>query len=108
MLTASSLEDALKVAVEKILGWREKGPKPSEITVLHRANTDGWVKYVASLISQHMAIYWPHDPSGQFADRAGVCVRTMHSAKGLQWRAVLVMRCDMMPVLTGRPSFFVR
>jgi len=23
----------------------------------------------------------------------------MHSAKGLQWRAVLVMRCDMMPFM---------
>jgi len=25
----------------------------------------------------------------------------MHSARGLQWRAVLVMRCDMMPFLAG-------
>ena len=39
--------------------------------------------------------------SGSFVNRSGVCIRTMHSAKGLQWRAVLVMRCDMMPFLAG-------
>ena len=59
----------------------------------------GWANRLASLISQQTAVYWPHDPSGSFVDLSGVCVRTMHSAKGLQWRAVLVMRCDMMPFL---------
>ena len=44
-----------------------------------------------------MAVYWP-DGTG-FPDPSGVCVTTMHSAKGLQWRAVLVMRCDMMPFI---------
>jgi superfamily I DNA/RNA helicase len=101
ILTAPSLEDELKVAVEKTLAWREKGLKPPEIAVLYRANTEGWVKELASLLSKQTAVYWPHDLSGNFVDPAGVCVRTIHSAKGLQWRAVLVMRCDMMPFVAG-------
>ena len=99
MLTASTAEGELQGAVKKILARRERGLKPSEIAVLYRANTEGWVEHLASLISQHMTVYWPHDTSGSFVDPSGVCVRTMHSAKGLQWRAVLVMRCDMMPFL---------
>ena len=99
MLTASTAEGELQGAVKKILAWRERGLKPSEIAVLYRANTEGWVKHLASLISQHMTVNWPHDTSGSFVDPSGVCIRTMHSAKGLQWRAVLVMRCDMMPFL---------
>jgi hypothetical protein len=101
MLTASTAEGELQVAVKNILAWREKGLKPSEIAVLYRANTDGWVKQLATALSKETAIYWPHDLSGHFVDPSGVCVRTMHSAKGLQWRAVLVMRCDMMPFLAG-------
>ena len=99
MLTASTAQGELEVAVNKILAWREKGLKPSEIAVLYRANTERWVRHLASLLSQHMAVYWPHNTSERYVDPSGVCVRTMHSAKGLQWRAVLVMRCDMMPFL---------
>jgi len=101
MLAASSAEGELQVAVKKVLAWREQGLKPSEIAVLYRANTEGWIKELASAISKHTAVYWPHDQSGNFVDPAGVCVRTMHSAKGLQWRAVLVMRSDTMPFLAG-------
>jgi hypothetical protein len=101
MLTASTAEDELQGAATKILAWRERGLKPWQIAVLYRANTEGWVKHLASLISQETAVYWPHDTSGSFVDPSGVCVRTMHSSKGLQWRAVLVMRCDMMPFLAG-------
>lgn len=101
MLTASTTEGELRVAVKKILDWREKGLKPSEIAVLYRANTDGWVKQLAAALSKETAVYWPHDLSGHSVDPAGVCIRTIHSTKGLQWRAVLVMRCDMMPFLAG-------
>ena len=83
MLTASTDEGEFQGAVKKILACRERGLKPSEIAVLYRANTEGWVKRLASLISQQTVVYWPHDPRGSFADPSGVCVRTMHSAKGL-------------------------
>ena len=69
MLTASTAEGELQVAVKKILAWREKGLKPSEIAVLYRANTEGWVKHLASLISQQTAVYWPHDTSGNLSIR---------------------------------------
>src|SRR5262249_46770416 len=82
MLAASSAEGELEVAVKKVLAWREQGLKPSEIAVLYRANTEGGIKELASAISMHTAVYWPHDQSGNFVDPAGVCVRTMHSAKG--------------------------
>jgi hypothetical protein len=97
MLEAPTVEGELHFAVKRILAWREEGIKSSEIAVLYRVNTQGWVKDLASLIAKHIAVFWPQDRSGQFADPSGVCVTTMHSAKGLQWRAVLVMRCDTMP-----------
>jgi superfamily I DNA/RNA helicase len=99
MLTGPSPEVELQIAVKKILAWVQIGLKPSEIAVLYRANTQGWVKHLASLISQQTPVYWPQEGNGSFSDPSGVCVRTMHSAKGLQWRAVLVARCDMMPFM---------
>ena len=97
MLSAPSVEGELQIAPKAILAWREKGLKPSEIAVLYRANSQGWVKRLVQVISKHVAVYWPHERDAGFSDPSGVCVRTMHSAKGLQWKAVLVMRCDMMP-----------
>ena len=99
MLTAATVEGEFQIAVKKIIAWQKSGLKPSDIAVLYRADTQGWVRDLASLISQQTAVYWPQDRSGNFGDPSGVCVRTMHSAKGLQWRAVLVMRCDMMPFM---------
>jgi superfamily I DNA/RNA helicase len=96
MLAAPTVDRELRIAVEKILSWLENGLKPSEIAVLYRAR-GGWVKDLASLISQRTAVYWRNDQGEDFRDRSGVCLTTMHSAKGLQWRAVLVMRADMMP-----------
>jgi hypothetical protein len=99
MLVAQNTEDELKIAVEKIVAWLQSGFKPSEIAVLYRANTQGWVKRLASLLSRRTAVYWPQGENENFNNRSGVCVRTIHSAKGLQWRAVLVMRSDMMPFI---------
>jgi superfamily I DNA/RNA helicase len=66
--------------------------------VLYRANANpkGWVKDLALLLSRRTAVNWPIEG---FKDPAGVCITTMHSAKGLQWRAVLVMRADTMPFM---------
>src|SRR5499433_199892 len=101
MLTAPTQKGELRIAAEKIDAWLKKGIKPSEIAVLYRANAGGWVKELASQISQRVAVCWPQDKSGNFGDSSGVCVTTMHSAKGLQWRAVLVMRTDTMPFAPG-------
>jgi hypothetical protein len=98
MLVAPTAEDELRIAVNRILAWLQSGLKPSEIGVLYRAR-GGWVSDLVSLISKETAVHWPQSPNGNFNDRSGVCVRTIHSAKGLQWRAVLVMRSDMMPYM---------
>lgn len=99
MLTASSVEGELQAALEAILGWREIGLEPSDIAVLYRANSQGWVNRLAQVVSRQVAVYWPHQRDADFSDPSGICIRTMHSAKGLQWKAVLVMRCDMMPFM---------
>jgi superfamily I DNA/RNA helicase len=98
MLVAPTAEDELRIAVNRILAWLQSGLKPSEISVLYRAR-GGWVSDLVSLIAKKTAVHWPQGPNGNFTDRTGVCVRTIHSAKGLQWRAVLVMRSDMMPYM---------
>ena len=97
MLAVPTVERELRVAVEEISAWLKNGIKPSEVAVLYRANVGRWVRELAALISQRTAVYWPHDNGGSFRDRSGVCLTTMHSAKGLQWRAVLIARTDMMP-----------
>jgi superfamily I DNA/RNA helicase len=99
MLAATTIKDELRIALDKIRSWLETGLAPSDIAVLYRANANNWVQELASLISQHALVYWPHDKEKRFEHRSGVCIRTMHSAKGLQWRAVLVMRSDMMPFI---------
>jgi hypothetical protein len=95
MFIAQNLAQELRIAIETILAWLERGLKPSEIAVLYRADTKNWVKQFVSLLSNHTRVYWWDNPD--FNDPTGVSVRTIHAAKGLQWRAVLVMRCDTMP-----------
>jgi hypothetical protein len=95
MLTARTPDEEIRVAVEKILFWLECGLRPSEIAVLYRANTGRWVRDLVSLISRETRVHWWDN--ADFNDPFGVSVRTIHSAKGLQWPAVLVMRSDTMP-----------
>jgi len=101
MLTAPTRDGELRIALEKVDAWLKKGIKPSQIAVLYRADAGGWVKELASLIFQRVAVYRRQDKTGNFGDPSGVCVTTMHSAKGLQWRAVLVMRTDTVPFAPG-------
>lgn len=103
MLTSSSLDDELRMAADKIVAWLERGLSPADIAVLYRANANpkGWVSDLALLISGRTAVYCPNEG---FKDSSGVYVTTMHSAKGLQWRAVLVMRADTMPFMPDRDA----
>lgn len=103
MLVASAVDGELEKAAGKILAWLEQGIKPAEIAVLYRAdaNPRGWVKDMALRLSTLAAVYWPGEG---FKDRSGICITTMHAAKGLQWRAVLVMRADTMPFIADRDA----
>jgi hypothetical protein len=101
MLAASTVDGEMQMAADRIVAWREQGLAPAEIAVLYRANANprGWVRDLAALISRRAAVYLPGEG---FKDPAGVCITTMHSAKGLQWRAVVVMRADTMPFTPDR------
>jgi hypothetical protein len=104
MLTSSSLDGELRMAADKIVAWLERGLSPADIAVLYRANANpkGWVRDLALLLSKRTAVCWPNDRD--FSNPSGVCVTTMHAAKGLQWRAVLVMRADTMPFMPDRDA----
>jgi hypothetical protein len=103
MLAASSLDGEMRMAADRIGAWVAQGVKPAEIAVLYRANANprGWVKDLALLVSARAAVYCPNEG---FKGPSGVCVTTMHAAKGLQWRAVLVMRADTMPFMPDRDA----
>jgi superfamily I DNA/RNA helicase len=103
MLAASGVDGEMQMAADRIAGWLEQGLKPAEVAVLYRANANprGWVKDLALLISARTAVYFPAEG---FKDSSGVCITTMHAAKGLQWRAVLVMRADTMPFMPDRDA----
>jgi UvrD-like helicase family protein/nuclease-like protein/AAA domain-containing protein len=103
MLTVDGVDGELRIAADKIVAWLEQGLRPAEIAVLYRANANprGWVRDLALAVSRRTAVYCPNEG---FKDSSGVCVTTMHAAKGLQWRAVLVMRADTMPFIPDRDA----
>ena len=103
MVVASTVDDEMRMAADKVAAWLEQGLKPADIAVLYRANANptGWVSGLARLISGRTATYRPSDG---FKDPSGVRITTMHAAKGLQWRAVLVMRADTVPFTPDRDA----
>jgi hypothetical protein len=103
MLVAATLDDEMRMAADKVAAWLEQGLKPAHIAVLYRANANppGWVGDLALLISRRTAVYWP---GNGFKNPSGVRITTMHAAKGLQWRAVLVMRADTVPFTPDRDA----
>ncbi len=100
VLAAFSVDGEMRMAADRIAGWLAQGLAPADIAVLYRANSNpkGWVRDLALVISRRAAV---HCPNQGFTDASGVSITTMHSAKGLQWRAVLVMRADTMPFFPG-------
>ena len=103
MLAGSEVEDEVRLAVDRIGAWLEDGLRPSDIAVLFRANANpsGWVRDLAVLLSARTAVHWPGDG---FKNPSGVRIATMHAAKGLQWRAVVVMRADTVPFAADRDA----
>jgi superfamily I DNA/RNA helicase len=57
MLTASTVEGEFQIAARKIISWQKSGLKPSDIAILYRADTQGWVKRLALLLSEQTAVY---------------------------------------------------
>jgi hypothetical protein len=97
LLCSPSEQQEVDQISREVRAFIESGIRPSEIAILYRANVKGWVRGLASTLKRDLPVNWANDKSQEFASVDGVTVRTMHSAKGLQWRAVIIARCDMMP-----------
>lgn len=98
LLAALNETDEITLAVGKIVAWVNSGLAPRDIAMLYRANTQGWVGRFAKALSVSVPVNWRRqEDTANFRDEDGVFITTIHSAKGLQWRAVLIVRCDTMP-----------
>ncbi len=94
---ADSPDAEIYLIAEKIRGLIQLGLKPREIVVLYRANAKNWINSLARHLAEQMPISWPQGKNQAYAHPSGVRFSTMHSAKGLQWAAVIIVRADMMP-----------
>jgi hypothetical protein len=74
---------------------------PTDIAVLYprlpRALSGAMDRLVSSLAGV-AAINWASGSSRLAGNRDAVSLRTIHSAKGLQWRAVIVLWADLLPM----------
>lgn len=75
----------------------QSGRHPHEIAVLYRANAKNWINSLARHLAEQVPIFWPQGRNQAYAHPSGVRFSTMHSAKGLQWPAVIIAQADMMP-----------
>lgn len=94
---APSLEAEVSLLVSKVRELINSGLKPRDIAVLYRANASNWVYKLARNLAEHVPVNWKQGNNQAYAHPSGVRLSTMHSAKGLQWPAVIIARADMMP-----------
>lgn len=87
--------------VGQIEAWSADGVRLSDIALLYRANTGGWVAEFVERLSKQVPVNWVRGGGADYRDPAGVTLTTMHSSKGLQWHGVIIMRADKMPYLVG-------
>ena len=98
LLAASSRVAECDCAVEQIQAWLASGIKPNEIAILYRAlpqdSRSVFTEFVHRLESL-APVWWRKGKMG--APQGAVTLCTMHSCKGLQWRAVLILWADLLP-----------
>jgi hypothetical protein len=85
-------------AIEQIRSWLGAGVKPDEIAILYRAlpqdSRSVFTQFVRKL--ENLApVYWRKGKIG--VPQGSITLCTMHSCKGLQWRAVLILWADLLP-----------
>lgn len=97
LLRGTSEQQEIEEICGAVRSLVQSGLRPCEIAILYRANVKDWVRSLAVALTRHVPVNWPRDKSQRFTSSDGVTVQTMYSAKGLQWRAVVIARCDMMP-----------
>ena len=84
--------------MNEIRSWLGAGIKPDEIAILYRAlpqdSHSVFTQFVRKL--ENLApVYWRNGKIG--APQGAITLCTMHSCKGLQWRAVLILWADLLP-----------
>lgn len=99
--------DAIESTVRALLagdflGNRLPPLRPSEIGILYRKNLkNGLIEKVRDRLARMAPVIWLNEPS-QGADNRqrvlepGIKIQTIHSAKGLQYRAVILMFADQL------------
>ncbi len=98
VLACSTRAAECESAIEQIRSWLGAGIKPDEIAILYRAlpqdSHSVFTQFVRKL--ENLApVYWRKGKIG--APQGAITLCTMHSCKGLQWRAVLILWADLLP-----------
>ena len=98
VLACSTRAAECESAIEQIRSWLGAGVKPDEIAILYRAlpqdSQSVFTQFVRKLESL-APVYWRKGKIG--APQGAITLCTMHSCKGLQWRAVLILWADLLP-----------
>jgi superfamily I DNA/RNA helicase len=98
LLAASSRAAECECAVEQIGAWLASGIEPHEIAILYRAlpqdSRSVFTQFVHRL-EDLAPVYWRKGKMG--APQGAITLCTMHSCKGLQWRALLILWADLLP-----------
>lgn len=111
MHIAASRKGECEVALSQIEHWLQRGLPtladeraaigPSEIAVLYprlpQALQPAMRDFIESL-QKFVDVYWANDPNGAYNSGDAVIVRTIYSSKGLQYRAVLILWSDLLPM----------
>jgi superfamily I DNA/RNA helicase len=80
----------------------EGGLKPADIALLYRAEgPTKWVTKLADELRKSVPVYlWnPRERFDPEPPRKSVWLSTMHAAKGLQWKAVFILKPEQMPMI---------
>ena len=74
---------------------------PSDIGVLYPRlprNLTGTMSELAACLGKIAPVNWPNGPECFRNKSHALSLRTIHSAKGLQWRAVILLWADLLPI----------
>ena len=74
---------------------------PSDIGVLYPRlprNLTGTMSELAACMGTIAPVNWPNGPQCFTNKSHALSLRTIHSAKGLQWRAVILLWADLLPI----------
>jgi superfamily I DNA/RNA helicase len=110
MITAANRTGECNRALNEILDWLENGVpdlggqrsqiSPSEIGVLYprivRSDRTTMRIFVDKLRA-HVPVSYQGDPPGAMKQADALTVQTIHSSKGLQYRAVIILWADLLP-----------